>query len=137
MTQYDLTRFAINQITTPKWAMPQAIEGYSRQGIKGIAVWRNFLEDYGVMQTAKHLRDAQMWVASLCTSAWVSETDPAAYRAKLLRTAASLIRQQRSAHPVSSWWWEVFRKVTRIWPVSEDAFMTLWPNLPLTRRHQV
>ncbi|CDX33802.1 Xylose isomerase domain protein TIM barrel [Mesorhizobium sp. SOD10] len=80
MRQYDLSRFAINQITTPKWSMPQAIEGYRRHGVRGIAVWRNFLDDYGLKLTAKHLRDAGMWVASLCTSAWVNESDPALYR---------------------------------------------------------
>lgn len=40
--QFDLSRFAINQITTPKWSMPEALEGYRRHGIGGIAVWRNF-----------------------------------------------------------------------------------------------
>jgi sugar phosphate isomerase/epimerase len=61
--------------------MAQAIEGYRRHGVNGIAVWRHFLDDYGVAATARHLRDAAMWVASLCTSAWVNETDPARYRA--------------------------------------------------------
>ncbi|MQW88137.1 sugar phosphate isomerase/epimerase family protein [Sinorhizobium saheli] len=83
MSGYDLSRFAINQITTPKWSMPQAIEGYVSQGIPGIAVWRNFLDDHGVEATARHLRDAGMWVASLCTSAWVNETDPARLRAAI------------------------------------------------------
>lgn len=76
----DLSRFAINQITTPKWSLPQAIEGYARHGVRGIAVWRHFLEDYGVAAAARHLRQADMWVASLCTSAWVNERDPQAYR---------------------------------------------------------
>ncbi|BAO88989.1 sugar phosphate isomerase/epimerase family protein [Caballeronia cordobensis] len=67
---YDLSRFAINQITTPKWSMPEALEGYKRQGVNGIAVWRHFMEDYGVTQTAKHLRELEMWVPSLCTSEW-------------------------------------------------------------------
>lgn len=83
MSGDDLSRFAINQITTPKWSMPQAIEGYAAQGISGIAVWRNFLDDYGVEATARHLSDAGMWVASLCTSAWVNETDPARLRAAI------------------------------------------------------
>lgn len=69
----DLSRFAINQITTPKWSMAQAIDGYARHGISGIAVWRNFLDDYGVKQTARHLDEAGMWVASLCTSAWFND----------------------------------------------------------------
>jgi sugar phosphate isomerase/epimerase len=76
----DLTRFAINQITTPKWTMPQAIEGYARQGVHGMAVWRHFLDDYGVGTTVRHLRQADMWVASLCTSAWMNEVEPQAFR---------------------------------------------------------
>ncbi|HDS1775806.1 TPA: sugar phosphate isomerase/epimerase [Pseudomonas putida] len=68
--ELDLSRFAINQITTPKWSMPEAIDGYARQGVRGIAVWRNFMDDYGVAATARHLKDADSWVASLCTSAW-------------------------------------------------------------------
>jgi len=69
---HDLSRFAINQITTPKWTMPEALEGYKRQGISGIAVWRQFLEEYGVAQTRKHLGQLEMWVPSLCTSEWLN-----------------------------------------------------------------
>ncbi|MGF7135893.1 sugar phosphate isomerase/epimerase [Paraburkholderia sp. EB58] len=69
---YDLSRFAINQITTPKWSMPEAIDGYARQGVHGIAVWRNFLEDYGVAQTRRELNAHDMWVPSLCTSEWLN-----------------------------------------------------------------
>lgn len=78
--QPDLRRFAINQITTPKWTLAQAIEGYVRHGIHGIAVWRNFLEDYGEAAAARHLRQADMWVASLCTSAWMNYTDKVSFR---------------------------------------------------------
>lgn len=83
MSQFDLTRFAINQITTPKWTMAEAIEGYAKQGVQGIAIWRQYLDDYGVKATAKHLRDADMWVASLCTSAWVNQTDTVGFRKAL------------------------------------------------------
>jgi sugar phosphate isomerase/epimerase len=72
----DLSRFAINQITTPAWSLPQAIDGYTRHGIHGIAVWRQFLEDYGVAAARKHLRSADMWVASLCTSEWLNVASP-------------------------------------------------------------
>ncbi len=75
MDRPDLSRFAINQITTKNWSMPQAIEGYRAQGVTGIACWRQYLDDYGVGQTARHLRDAGMWVASLCTSAWFDAED--------------------------------------------------------------
>lgn len=76
----DLSRFAINQITTKSWSMPQAIEGYSRHGVPGIACWRNYLDDYGARETARHLKDAGMWVASLCTSAWFDAEDAAGIR---------------------------------------------------------
>jgi len=73
----DLGRFAINQITTKSWSMPEAIEGYRRQGVSGIACWRQYVDDYGVRETARHLREADMWVASLCTSAWFDAGDAA------------------------------------------------------------
>jgi sugar phosphate isomerase/epimerase len=76
----DLSRFAINQITTPKWTMPQAIEGYVAQGVGGLAIWRHFLDDYGINNTARHLRDAGMWVASLCTSHWLNVADDTGFR---------------------------------------------------------
>lgn len=78
-----LQRFAINQITTRSWSMAEAIEGYSAQGVHGIACWRQYVQEYGLNQTAKHLRDAGMWVASLCTSAWFNVDSEAAMAAVL------------------------------------------------------
>lgn len=79
----DLSRFAINQITTKSWSMPEAIEGYRAQGVSGIACWRQYIDSYGVRETARHLRDAGMWVASLCTSAWFDAEDAAGMAAKV------------------------------------------------------
>ncbi|OZI31153.1 xylose isomerase [Bordetella genomosp. 10] len=93
---HDLSRFAINQITTPKWDMAQAIDGYARHGVHGIAVWRHFMEAYGVAATRRHLRSAGMWVASLCTSEWMNvETEEQMRRAieinrQLLDAAAEI-----------------------------------------------
>ena len=56
--QPTLSRFAINQITTPSWSMAQAIEGYAAEGVGGIAVWRHFLDEYGTARTARHLNAA-------------------------------------------------------------------------------
>jgi len=79
----DLSRFAINQITTKAWSMPEAIEGYRGQGVTGIAVWRDKMYDYGVKQTAQHLRDAGMWIPTFCATAWMNQTDPAEFEATL------------------------------------------------------
>jgi sugar phosphate isomerase/epimerase len=77
---FDLSRFAINQITTPTWSMPEAIEGYARENVHGIAVWRKYLEDYGVKETRQALRAHDMWVASLCTSEWLNVETSDEYR---------------------------------------------------------
>lgn len=79
----DLSRFAINQITTPNWTMPQAIDGYAGQGVGGIACWRSHVDEYGVERTARHIRDAGLWVASLCTSAWLNVTAEANFQAAI------------------------------------------------------
>jgi sugar phosphate isomerase/epimerase len=83
MNPPDLSRFAINQITTQKWSMPEAIEGYAAQGVGGIACWRQYLDDYGVARTAQHLRDSGLWVASLCTSAWLNAKTEAGFNSAI------------------------------------------------------
>ena len=79
----DLSRFALNQITTPKWSMGEAIEGLVRHGVPGIGVWRQFIDDYGTAATAKHLKDAGLWVASYCTGAWFNRSGEAGLRAAI------------------------------------------------------
>ncbi|ACI59635.1 Xylose isomerase domain protein TIM barrel (plasmid) [Rhizobium leguminosarum bv. trifolii WSM2304] len=81
--EHDLSRFAINQITTKSWNMPDAIEGYRRQGVSGIAVWRDKMYEYGVKRTARHLRDAGMWVPTFCATAWMNQVDEDKFRSTL------------------------------------------------------
>src|SRR5262249_1213239 len=79
----DLTRFAINQLTTKRWTLAEAIEGYARHGVGGIGVWGDYVDEAGLPAAVRMLRDAQLFVPCLCTSAWVNVTEPAAYRAAL------------------------------------------------------
>ncbi|WP_439604773.1 sugar phosphate isomerase/epimerase family protein [Shinella sp.] len=79
----DLSRFAINQITTKNWSLRQAVDGYARQGVGGIAVWMNYLDDAGVKRGARMIRDAGLFVPSLCTSAWTNLADPTQFQASL------------------------------------------------------
>ncbi|RFB87085.1 xylose isomerase [Rhizobium leguminosarum bv. trifolii] len=94
--EQDLSRFAINQITTKSWNMPDAIEGYRRQGVSGIAIWRDKMYEYGVKQTARHLRDAGMWIPTFCATAWMNQIDEDGFRSALnenkqvLRDAAEI-----------------------------------------------
>lgn len=75
----NLSRFAINQITTRNWTLPQAIEGYARQGVGGIGVWVDYLDATGVKEAERQIRDAGLFVPCLCTSAWVNTKDIVAF----------------------------------------------------------
>lgn len=79
----DLSRFAINQITTRDWTLEQAVDGYARRGVAGIGVWVNYLDAYGVAQGARLIRDAGLFVPCLCTSAWVNIADRAGFDAAI------------------------------------------------------
>lgn len=79
----DLSRFAINQITTKSWTLKEAVDGYARHGVGGIGVWMDYLEAAGIAAGARMIRDAGLFVPCLCTSAWVNETDSRRYQAAL------------------------------------------------------
>lgn len=79
----DLSRFAVNQITTRRWTLPEAVEGYARAGVRGIGVWTDYADAVGAGAAARQIRDAGLFVPCLCTSAWVNLTDKAAHAAAL------------------------------------------------------
>src|SRR5258706_15193668 len=57
---------AINQWTTRPWSLAEAIEGYARHGVRGIAVWRDKLAELGVGQAASMLKAHDMAVTGPC-----------------------------------------------------------------------
>ena len=79
----DLSRFAINQITTKRWTLPEAVEGYASAGVAGIGVWTEYANETGSAAAARQIRDAGLFVSCLCTSAWVNLADKAAFAAAL------------------------------------------------------
>ena len=56
---------SINQVTTrDQWSLKQAVEGYSRQGIHGIAVWRDKLMEVGSPKnTHQLLKDCLLYTS--------------------------------------------------------------------------
>lgn len=79
----DLSRFAINQITTRDWTLAQAVDGYARAGVRGIGAWVQYVDDAGTAAAARLIREAGLFVPCLCTTAWVNLADSTAYRAAL------------------------------------------------------
>jgi sugar phosphate isomerase/epimerase len=78
MASAELVRFSINQATTPQWTLSQAIEGYARAGLGGIGVWRDKLAAIGAVQAAREVRDAGLYVPSLCKSNSFTIREPVA-----------------------------------------------------------
>ena len=73
---------SINQATTrAQWSLEQAIAGYARQGVGGIAIWRDKLAECGIKQAASALKAAGMTVTGLCRGGMFPAADKAGRQA--------------------------------------------------------
>ncbi|HVH19374.1 MAG TPA: sugar phosphate isomerase/epimerase family protein [Myxococcota bacterium] len=62
----DASRLSFNQATAERASLPDVIEACARAGVPGISLWRHKLAETGVERAAKLLRDAGLWVSSVC-----------------------------------------------------------------------
>jgi sugar phosphate isomerase/epimerase len=62
----SLSRLSLNQATTQRWSLREAIEGCARSGIPAIGIWRDKLAEAGVEAAARLVRDTGLRVSSLC-----------------------------------------------------------------------
>ena len=78
----DETLLSINQVTTrEQWSLREAVEGYARHGVHGIAVWRDKLhEGGGVTEAVRLLEDNAMLVSGYCIGGLLTALDDASFR---------------------------------------------------------
>jgi sugar phosphate isomerase/epimerase len=75
---------SINQATTrAQWSLEQAIVGYARQDVRGIAIWRDKLAECGVKKAASALKAAGMTVTGLCRGGMFPAADTAGRQAAI------------------------------------------------------
>jgi sugar phosphate isomerase/epimerase len=74
-------RLSLNQWTTRRWSLPEAIDGCARHGIRGIGVWREKFADVPVAEARSRLADADLTVTSLCRGGFL--TDPTGHAAAI------------------------------------------------------
>ncbi len=55
----DRSRLSLNQITTDRWSVGEAVEGCVRHGIPSIALWRHKIKDAGLASCVRLVKDAQ------------------------------------------------------------------------------
>jgi predicted dehydrogenase len=53
-----LARLSLNQWTTRRWGVAEAVEGCARAGVPAIGLWREQVAEYGLTASAKLVRDA-------------------------------------------------------------------------------
>ena len=62
----DAQRLSFNQATAERASLQEVIESCARHGVPGISIWRHKLAEIGVDRAARQLRDAGLWVSSIC-----------------------------------------------------------------------
>src|SRR5215470_10056148 len=66
----DLARLSLNQMTVSGWTLEDAIDGCVRHGIGCIGLCRNKVEQLGIRNAAKLLKESGLAVSSLCRGGW-------------------------------------------------------------------
>lgn len=87
----ELDRLSLNQKTTDRWTVTEAVEGCVRAGIGAIGLWRDRVDELGTAETAALVRRAGLHVSSLCRAGFFP-TEPGG-RATALANARSAVEQ--------------------------------------------
>ncbi|RLQ04073.1 sugar phosphate isomerase/epimerase [Micromonospora sp. BL1] len=72
-----LARLSLNQRTTQRWSVAQAVDGCVRAGIPAIGLWREPVAEIGVPAAARLVTDAGLRVSSLCRGGFLTAADEA------------------------------------------------------------
>lgn len=72
----DLSQLCIHTITTKPWSIEEAARNYSKEGVKGISVWRDALAGRNLAQTSRLLRQEGLEIVSLCRGGFFPNKEP-------------------------------------------------------------
>jgi sugar phosphate isomerase/epimerase len=70
-----VSRLSLNQWTTRRWSVAEAVDGCVRHGIPAIGLWRDHVAAHGLDATAALVRDAGLRVSSLCRGGFFTADD--------------------------------------------------------------
>ncbi|UQZ82119.1 L-ribulose-5-phosphate 3-epimerase UlaE [Paenibacillus konkukensis] len=62
----SIERLSLNQITTDRWSLREAVEGCARAEVPWIALWRHKVAEAGLAESKRLVQDAGLRVSSLC-----------------------------------------------------------------------
>ncbi|OLT63588.1 sugar phosphate isomerase/epimerase family protein [Moorena bouillonii] len=76
MNKPDLDKLCIHTITTRPWSLEKALDEYSAEGVKGISVWQNAIEDMGAQQAGELIASYELEVVSYVRGGFFPSTSP-------------------------------------------------------------
>ncbi|MEU2519541.1 sugar phosphate isomerase/epimerase family protein [Streptomyces pseudogriseolus] len=75
MSDLDLTRFSINQMTVKQLTLPELATACRELGVPAVGLWRTPVQEYGVEAAARLVRDAGLTVTTLCRGGFLTAVD--------------------------------------------------------------
>ncbi|WP_327590514.1 sugar phosphate isomerase/epimerase [Nonomuraea sp. NBC_00507] len=70
-------RLSLNQWTTRRWSVAEAVDGCVRHGLEAIGLWRQNVAEQGLAESVKLVRDAGLRVSSLCRGGFLTTSGKA------------------------------------------------------------
>ena len=79
----DFARLCVHTITTRPWSIEEATDKYAAAGIRGVTVWRQWLDGRNAAKVGQDLRSAGIDVVSLCRGGFFPAPDAAGRQAAI------------------------------------------------------
>lgn len=79
----DFSRLCVHTITTKPWSIEEATDRYAAAGVRGVTVWRQWLEGRDISKAGQNLRSVGVEVVSLCRGGFFPATDAAGRQAAI------------------------------------------------------
>ncbi|MEV0145660.1 MULTISPECIES: sugar phosphate isomerase/epimerase [unclassified Nonomuraea] len=67
---------SLNQWTTRRWTVAEAVDGCVRHGLEAIGLWRQEVAQQGLAESVKLVREAGLRVSSLCRGGFLTSGGP-------------------------------------------------------------
>lgn len=72
----SIERLSLNQITTNKWSLQEAVEGCERAEVPYIALWRHKIAEIGLKESKRIIQNSGIQISSICRGGMFPQSTP-------------------------------------------------------------